>query len=406
MIRFSLPLLAAMLVLLSLSLTLASSADAAQIAGEFTIEWRQMTAADEQPVPAMIIGGHEIALRPLPKEKERDTPRSALFIGESNRSKTLIFPGKWYHFTLVGRDGKTQLFVNGYPDGPPADLKLAGDVNTAVPDVKISANPSSPQEVLARFKSKLPARNIVTVAHRGVHKYAPENTRISYVMAVEAGAPIVEIDTALTSDGQIILMHDKTVDRTTNGKGKVAELTLEQIKKLDAGSWFNPKFKGEPVPTIDEIDQVVRGKAAIMFDLKAEGQGKAIADWLERSKFPREQVILAPWEDAEGVALRQYVKDVPMIRLTSKLPTAKFDDAYFAKMKQTGFSGFSINWQNLTDDFVRAAQKSGMKIYAWTINEPCDIAGAALLGVDGVVTDDSANTRKLLSQLTTAAARQ
>jgi glycerophosphoryl diester phosphodiesterase len=406
MIRFSLPLLAAMLVLFSLSLTLASAADAAQIAGDFTIEWRQMIAADERPALAMTIGGTEIALRPLPKEKEKDTPRSALFVGESNRSKTLIFPGKWYHFTLVGHDGKTQLFINGYPDAPPADLKLAGDVKTAVTDVKVAPNASSPQEVLARFKSKLPARDIVTVGHSGVQKYATENTRISYVMAVEAGAPIVEIDTALTSDGQIILMHDKTVDRTTNGKGKVAELTLEQIRKLDAGSWFDLKYKGEPVPTIDEIDQVVRGKAAIMFDLKAEGQGKAIAEWLGRSKFPRDQVILAPWEDAEGVAVRQYVKDVPMIRLTSKLPTASFDDAYFAKMKQMGFSGFSINWQNLTDDFVRAAQKNGMKIYVWTINDAPDISGAALLGVDGVVTDDSANTRKQLLQLTTAAAKQ
>jgi glycerophosphoryl diester phosphodiesterase len=144
-----------------------------------------------------------------------------------------------------------------------------------------------------------------------------------------------------------------------------------------------------------------------MFDLKAEGQGKAIADWLSRSSWPHDQVIIAPWEDAEGAALRRHVAaDVPMIRLTSKIPTEIVHDAYFAKMKQIGFSGFSVNWQYLTEEFVRAAAKNGMKVYVWTINDSPDIAGAALLGVDGVVTDDPRSTMKLLSQLSAAQSRQ
>ncbi|MEA2708763.1 MAG: Glycerophosphoryl diester phosphodiesterase family, partial [Phycisphaerales bacterium] len=77
----------------------------------------------------------------------------------------------------------------------------------------------------------------------------------------------------------------------------------------------------------------------------------------------------------------------------------KIDDAYFAKMKQIGFSGFSVNWENLSKEFVDAARKNGMKIYVWTINENPDIAGAALLGVDGVITDDAAVTAKILAEL-------
>jgi glycerophosphoryl diester phosphodiesterase len=320
-----------------------------------------------------------VTLRPVKPEREKDPPRVALFVNDTPASRAAIYPGKLYHFMVISAYGQTQCFVNGYADLPAPAHDLAA--------VK--------QDIATLVRHK-----VTTVAHRGVHKHAPENTRISYVMAVEAGTPIVEFDTALTKDGHIIGMHDKTVDRTTDGSGKVAELTLEQIRKLDAGSWKGRKFKGEPVPTIDDVADVVRGKSILMLDLKAEGQGKAIADWLERSKFPRAQVILAPWEDAEGIALRRYLPDVPMIRLTSRIPTDTISDAYFAGMKDKGFSGFSINWQNLSKEFIDTARKNSMKVYTWTLNNPIDIAGAVLNGVDSVITDDPAATMKLISELT------
>jgi glycerophosphoryl diester phosphodiesterase len=89
-----------------------------------------------------------------------------------------------------------------------------------------------------------------------------------------------------------------------------------------------------------------------------------------------------------------------MIRLTSNIPTETIDDDYFEKMKSLGFSGFSVNWQYLTQEFVQGAQRNGMKVYVWTLNDSPDIAGAALLGVDGVITDDPAATIKLLDSLT------
>jgi glycerophosphoryl diester phosphodiesterase len=296
-----------------------------------------------------------------------------------------------------------KLYINGYPDGSePVAMTLSGEVKASdgVEQVTRSTGAMGDRLVLNKFKQNLTSdRNPIAVAHRGVHRHAPENTRISYVQAIEAGAPMVEFDTALTKDGHIIGMHDKTVDRTTDGTGAVAELTLEQVKKLDAGSWKHEKYKGEPVPTIDDVADVVRGKAILMLDLKAEGQGEAIAKWLASSGFPKDQVLLAPWEDAEGVELRKHVKDVPMIRLTSPVPTKQIDDAYFAKMKSLGFSGFSVNFGNLTKAFVDAARKNGMNVYAWTINDNPEIAGAVLLGVDGIITDDPAVTAKTIAEL-------
>jgi len=408
-----------MLIVVTLVLLMAAVAAYAQdparpnpllASGNWTATWTQRIDDVAATQPSLILGHLEVALLPAPKVKPKDPHAFNLVIGdETRRSKTLIYPGKPYQFVLAAGGGNVQLFINGYPDADPQPLPdvttPATPANprmssTSVEESEVMMNTLPAEMILDRFKRGLRPRTIVTVAHRGVHKHAPENTRISYVQAVEAGAPIVEFDTALTSDGHIVGMHDKTVDRTTDGTGKLAEMTLEQVRKLEAGSWKHPKYKGEPVPTLDEVADVVRGKAILMLDLKAEGQGAAIAKWLESTKYPHDQVIIAPWEDHEAVALRKHVPmTVPMIRLTSKVPTEQPDDAYFEKMKSIGLSGFSVNWQYLTEAFTRAAQKHGMKVYTWTLNDPPDIAGAALLGVDGVITDDSAATIKLLAEL-------
>ena len=369
-------------------------------AGDCTIAWRQMIPSAELPTAVMTIDSTEVAIRPLPKAKPKDPASAALFVGEAIKSKTPIYPGKTYAFTLVGKDGKTQLYVNGYPDGPAIATRLGAHIKSA-PGVTVDrlAAAMAGDDILRMFAEQIEPRDIKTVAHRGINKYAPENTRISYVQAVAAHAPIVEMDTALSKDGVIVLMHDPTVNRTTNGKGKVADLTADELAKLDAGSWKDKKYAGEPVPRLTDIADVCRGKTIMMLDLKAEGQGKAVAEWLDKGGFARDQVILAPWTDAEGAALRQYVKDIPMIRLTTKVPTDTIDDAYFAKMKQTGFSAFSVSWPYLTKEFVDAAHKNGMKIYVWTVNDNPEIAGSALLGVDGVITDDAAATSKTLADL-------
>src|SRR5688572_4779667 len=126
--------------IMTLFLALAASATAArgevipaQNGGEFTIQWRQMTSSAERVEPVMTIGNIDVAVRPLPKAKPKDPPKAALFIGDAIQSKTLIHPGKWYHFTLVGTSGKVQLYINGYPDGSdPVAADLSGEIKAAV----------------------------------------------------------------------------------------------------------------------------------------------------------------------------------------------------------------------------------------------------------------------------------
>jgi len=98
-----------------------------------------------------------------------------------------------------------------------------------------------------------PYPNPLIIGHRGAAGEAPENTLASFLLAVQQGAHAVELDIDLTKDGEIIVIHDDTLDRTTTGKGFISELTLKEIKQYDAGIWYDERFEGEKVPTLEEV---------------------------------------------------------------------------------------------------------------------------------------------------------
>lgn len=118
---------------------------------------------------------------------------------------------------------------------------------------------------------------IVVVGHRGTVKFAPENTVAAFEKAIKLGADLIEIDVRETKDGQLVILHDASVDRTTNGSGLVARMTLAEIKALDAGSWFDPKFAGEKIPTLEEALEAMKGKVLPDLDFKAGTPAKLVA---------------------------------------------------------------------------------------------------------------------------------
>lgn len=107
-----------------------------------------------------------------------------------------------------------------------------------------------------------------TIAHRGSSKGAPENTIAAIKLAEKEKADYIEIDVHLTKDGHVVAIHDKSVDRTTNGSGKVQDFTLEQLQQLDAGSWFSPNFKGAKVPSLKEVFQSISENTRLIIELK------------------------------------------------------------------------------------------------------------------------------------------
>jgi glycerophosphoryl diester phosphodiesterase len=374
-----------------------------ELNADFTIEWWQYVGANAVTKPRKLasLGKLIVATNALPKAKEKDPPRAVFEVVNMPPSQSRAYPNKWYHLAGVRKGESFTLYVNGQPEPVSAPLlgPVGGDVSGDINGLTVTDKALSSAEVFEHFRAPLPELHITTSGHRGLNKSAPENTNISYVESIAGHIPVVEMDLRLTKDNVLILMHDATVDRTTNGKGKVLDLTLDEIRKLDAGTWKDKKYAGEKVPLVEEIAQTCRGKAIMMLDLKCTGLGKSLAELKQKLNYPSEEWILAPWEDEEGTELRKYLSDVPMVRLTSTVPDVH-DDAYFAKMKQIGFSGFSVNWMNLPQDFIHAAHRNGMKVWVWTINEPVEICGAALAGVDGIVTDDGISTMKVIDSLT------
>jgi glycerophosphoryl diester phosphodiesterase len=135
-------------------------------------------------------------------------------------------------------------------------------------------------------------RRYLNVAHRGASAYEPENTLRSFRRAIELGADMSELDLHLSKDGSLIVMHNYTVDQTTDGHGAITDMTLEQIKRLDAG-------RGEQVPVLQEVIELVRGRNGLYIELKAKGTPLATVDMLRKNGFTaRSQVILGSFQPA------------------------------------------------------------------------------------------------------------
>jgi glycerophosphoryl diester phosphodiesterase len=166
------------------------------------------------------------------------------------------------------------------------------------------------------------------IGHMGSCADRPGNTLAGIRRAAEAGAHVAEVDVRTTRDGKLVCLHDDTVDRTTDGKGKVADLTLAEVKALDAGVKFDPKFRGERVPTLREVLALGKGKIGIMLDLKEDGDdyAKAIAAEVREVGEPKRLVI-----GVRSVAhAKQFAKLLPEARQIGLVPTTD-DIEPFAK---------------------------------------------------------------------------
>lgn len=130
------------------------------------------------------------------------------------------------------------------------------------------------------------------IAHRGLESIAPENTLVSFILAIEKGADGVELDVQLTKDNQVVVIHDITIDRTTNGTGKVKDKTLAQLKQLDAGSWFGSKFSKVKIPSLEEVLRMFHGKENVILIIELKNSGLF-------SKLPRKVVGLINYYNME-----------------------------------------------------------------------------------------------------------
>jgi glycerophosphoryl diester phosphodiesterase len=205
--------------------------------------------------------------------------------------------------------------------------------------------------------------------------------------AFAIGAGMVEVDVRMSKDGVPVIMHDGTLERTTNGKGLVSEMTLAQLKVLDAGSWMSPKYAGERVPTLAEAVQTTKkNRGSLLLDLKGEGMGGAVAQVLRDSNLHSSNVLIGAWT---GAQVSDFLHHLPQaqILMSTEEGFNQWESDFFAKQIARGFAGFEIaaNW---SPAFVAAAHARGMPVYAFTINDENAMRELIEMGIDGIETDN------------------
>lgn len=226
------------------------------------------------------------------------------------------------------------------------------------------------------------------IAHRGNSSVAPQNTLAAFEAAWRAGAGSIEIDVRLTADGDVVVIHDDTVDATTSGSGAVAELDRSAIRALDAGSWFSPAFAGQRVPTFAETVEFLERRPGI--DLLLELKGSWTAEQAARVTDPLRSAGLAD----RVVAQSFWPETVAALRdadpgLCRGLLVATLDDDVLSRC-----AALDAAWCNplgtllLEDpDLVRRLHDGGREVAVWTLDEPAHWAAAVDLGVDAIITD-------------------
>ncbi|WP_225846714.1 glycerophosphodiester phosphodiesterase family protein [Streptomyces sp. HPF1205] len=214
--------------------------------------------------------------------------------------------------------------------------------------------------------------SFLTVGHRGVMGVEPENTLRSFRRAERAGLDQVELDLHLSKDGALVVMHDATVDRTTDGSGQIRDLTLEEIRGLDAGL-------GERVPVFEEVlDAVTR---PIQAEIKDVAAARAVARVL-RERGETERVSVLSFHDEALAEVRALLPEARTVLVASRLGPQIVDRA-----QAVGARLVSLDLTRLSLDVVRHCQAAGIAVMAWTVNTAQDWALARAFGLDGAATD-------------------
>lgn len=237
----------------------------------------------------------------------------------------------------------------------------------------------------------------IVIAHRGAAGEAPENTLAAFQLALEQGCDAFELDVHLSKDGQIVVIHDFSVDRTTSGQGAVNQLTVEEMKQFDAGAWFNPTYAGERIPTLEEVIAMTPAHIQINVEIKGgigQGMEEKLVELLRRMNRTASIIVSSFHFDC----LRTLNQLEPSLRV-GLLYDLNLKD-YALLPKAAGVDAYSLHplFMRLEAEAVRAAVAQGVAVFPWTVNGEEGMAAMLEMGVSGIITDFPGKLRKLMEQ--------
>ncbi len=244
----------------------------------------------------------------------------------------------------------------------------------------------------------------VIIGHRGASAYHPENTMIAFRAAYEMGAEMIELDLTLSKDGIPVVIHDETLDRTTTGKGSVSDHTLEELKALDAGSWFSEEDSGEAIPTLQEVLEFAKGKISVNIEIKTE----AVTDeawggieqkaWELVKRYEMEDHVLFSSFDYRTVAhLKEINVDIAAALLYEEQQSvnrspSELVEGYDADAFNCSYRQFSKRW-------AKEALEAGFPVFVYTVNSKRLMRKMINRGASGIFSDKPDVLKKVVENL-------
>jgi glycerophosphoryl diester phosphodiesterase len=226
---------------------------------------------------------------------------------------------------------------------------------------------------------------VLVIAHRGASGHAPENTLSAFRKAVAHGAPFIETDLQLSRDARFVAIHDSTVDRTTGGSGAVHDLTLAELRRLDAGSWFGSEFAGEHIPTLEEIlDFAKKHDVVFYLELKPSGswggEHALIASLRESGEIQRTVVI------SFDAGILDAVRKIEPTLMTGLLYDGQLEKP-LDRAVEIGARQLAVRGDLVTPALLTEARKKDLQVVCWTVNHPAHMRLLIDAGVDGIMSD-------------------
>lgn len=229
-------------------------------------------------------------------------------------------------------------------------------------------------------------------AHRGVSSHAPENTLAAFQLAVSLNVPAIELDAKLSADGEIVIIHDQSVDRTTNGYGLIRKLPLSALRELDAGTKFNPVYKGEKIPTLTEVFDTVGQKLFINIELTnyaspLDDLPIKVAELVKHHRL-QDWVLFSSFY---GFNLRRAHRVVPEVPLGLLLPPGikgSLARSLFGRLSP--YQALHPEFSDVSTSLIDKVHRQARRIHIYTVNDPQVMRRFFSWGVDGIFTDDPA----------------
>ena len=249
-----------------------------------------------------------------------------------------------------------------------------------------------------------PGARTRVIAHRGFSGTAPENTLAAVRAAIRIKADMVEIDVTLTTDDHVVVIHDETLDRTTDGTGDVSLFTLAELQRLDAGSWFDSAFARERIPTLDEVLEEVEGRTLLNVEIKSEAVARGVVSEVASAIRAREMIDQVVVSSFSPAALEEMHEVAPEIR-TAVLYNSKIHEGLHAVeiVTELGASVFNIKRQRLTRKMLRRCREHDIPVGIYTVNEPHRMRRLVNRGVDAIFTDHPDRLIEVLNRTHTTA---